>query len=73
MSRNGYEASGYAALRGPGTRPACVMLTGVSAGIMELLYGHGAMRERLGQYTGVETACRCMGNGQCRFVAEVVT
>ncbi|MCC7383193.1 MAG: 4-vinyl reductase [Deltaproteobacteria bacterium] len=69
-SRNGYEATGFAEMRGAGSSPVCVMLAGVSAGIMELLYGRGTVQDRLGQYGGVETACRCRGEPECVFLSE---
>jgi len=70
VSYNGYESVGYLAMRGPGTRPACFMLTGVTAGIMELLYGYGSMNERLGQFSGTEPSCRSAGAPCCEFQAE---
>ena len=41
---NGYEAAGYGELRGQASQPQCLMLTGVAAGLMELLYGMGRSR-----------------------------
>ncbi len=70
-SRNGYEAVGHLELRGASTEPACMMLTGVATGMMELLYGQGSVQERLGQFTGVERSCCCVGAHHCAFEVEV--
>ncbi len=67
VSANGYEADGYAALRGPSAQPECLMLRGVAAGVMELVYGEGTLEERFGQYLSTETQCRCTGTDVCAF------
>ncbi len=58
-SSRGYEARGYAEYRGDSTRAECLMLTGFAAGIMELLYGEGSIRERFGQFLSYEDDCLC--------------
>ena len=69
-SANGYEAAGYTAMRGASESPQCLMLTGVSAGMMELLYGEGPFETRFGQYQTAEGSCRCCGEAHCTFNVE---
>lgn len=71
-SLNGYEALGYAEMRGRAPLPQCFMLTGVSAGIMELVYGTGSIQERFGTYKPEETGCISCGGPSCSFHAEKV-
>jgi hypothetical protein len=66
----GYEADGQLGLRGPAASPACLTLRGVSAGLMSLVYGHGALNDRSGQYCSTEEYCRCTRAGACTFVVE---
>jgi hypothetical protein len=66
-ARNGYEALGYRELRASSRDPVCLMLTGVSAGIMGLIYGEGPVPERTGQYTSVEATCIGCDQPSCRF------
>lgn len=66
-SDNGYESSGFLELRTPQAEPVCLMLTGVAAGIMALIYGEGSIRERFGQYISQEVSCRCGGSSACIF------
>ncbi len=70
VSANGYEASGYRLLRDDAQDPTCLMLCGVSAGIMELLYGEGSIQERFGQFAATENGCRACGQGHCGFGVE---
>lgn len=70
QSLNGYEANGYLARRSLATQPVCLMLTGVAAGVMELIYGEGLVRERFGQFHSVEKTCRCCGLESCTFMVE---
>lgn len=70
VSGNGYEASGQLELAGRSDHPCCVMLTGVSAGLMDLVYGVGSVRERVGQFAAREVRCRSMGAPTCDFIAE---
>lgn len=67
---NGYEAEGQLELVGPSHEPCCVMLTGVSAGLMDLVYGTGSVRERVGQFSAIEHRCRAAGADCCEFLAE---
>lgn len=71
-SLNGYEALGYSELRGRAPSQQCFMLTGVAAGIMELVYGTGTVEERFGTYRSNEAACIACGAEACAFEAEKV-
>jgi len=72
-ARNGYEALGYRELRASSRVPVCLMLTGVSAGIMSLVYGEGPVPERIGQYTPNETSCIGCDAAQCTFGVKAAT
>lgn len=67
---NGYEAVGYLEYRGECESPQCFMLCGVSAGLMELVYGEGMIEERFGTYLSEESRCLCTGQPRCRFDVE---
>jgi hypothetical protein len=67
---NGYEAIGYREYRGAGESPQCFMLCGVSAGLMELVYGDGTVEERFGTYLSEEESCICAQASRCRFHVE---
>ncbi len=71
-SLNGYEALGYLQYRGEAHDPQCYMLTGVAAGIMELLHGEGTVEERIGTYYSEETTCICCGEESCKFSVEML-
>lgn len=71
-SLNGYEAIGARELCDPVTGPACHMLTGVAAGIMQLIYGEGRTEDRFGTYDVVEQRCIACGEATCVFHAERV-
>lgn len=71
VSLNGYEAQGLLDWAERVTEPGCLMLTGVAAGILELLHGVGTIEERFGQYFSQETACRGVGDDHCKFEVEV--
>lgn len=71
-SLNGYEALGYLQYRGETHKPQCYMLTGVAAGIMELLHGEGTVEERIGTYYSEETTCICCREESCKFSVEVL-
>lgn len=71
-SINGYEALGYREYRGVAEDPQCCMLTGVAAGLMELVYVEGTIEERLGTYSAREDACICGERPACRFTVERV-
>jgi len=66
-ARNGYEALGYRELRASTKEPVCLMLTGVSAGIMGLVYGEGPVPERMGQFASDEANCIGCDQASCRF------
>lgn len=67
-SANGYEACGNRS-RGERQKPGCFMLTGVAAGLMELVYGEGAVIERFGQFASRELCCVSCGSSGCEFEA----
>lgn len=69
---NGYEAYGYLEYRGKAVAPQCFMLTGVAAGIMELLHGEGTVEERVGTYYSEEKTCVCCLEESCFIEAEIV-
>ena len=71
-SLNGYEALGYRQYRGQCASGQCLMLTGVSAGMMELIYGEGAIEERFGTYYSEEDECIASGEHRCDFQVEAV-
>ncbi len=67
QSANSYESIGYQQLRGRADRPVCPMLTGLSAGLFELVYGEGSLDERFGQFIAYETECCCHHGDACLF------
>lgn len=67
QSFNGYEGFGIKEYGYSATTPHCFMLTGVSAGIMSLIYGEGSLKERFGRYVAEETQCIACGDSTCRF------
>lgn len=69
-SLNGYEALGYREYRGQADQPQCLMLTGVAAGLMELVYGQGTVAERQGTYLSTEKSCICHDSATCQFEVE---
>ncbi|PRQ05980.1 V4R domain-containing protein [Enhygromyxa salina] len=69
-SLNGYEALGYREYRGRASDPTCFMLTGVAAGLLELVYGVGTIADRLGTCGTRETACISRGDATCGFAVE---
>lgn len=69
-SLNGYEALGFGEYRGRSEDPVCSMLTGVAAGLLELVYGTGTIAERIGTCSTQESACICQGHAACEFVVE---
>lgn len=71
-SRYGYEAVGYREHRGLANAPQCAMLTGVAAGVMELVYGEGTVEERYGTFSAREDRCVSCGEPSCNFVVEKV-
>jgi len=71
-SRYGYEAVGYREYRGLAAAPQCAMLTGVAAGVMELVYGEGTVEERYGTFSAHEDRCVSCGEASCNFGVEQV-
>jgi predicted hydrocarbon binding protein len=71
-SRYGYEAVGYREYRGLAAAPQCAMLTGVAAGVMELVYGEGTVEERYGTFSAREERCVSCGEASCNFAVEQV-
>ncbi|PCC71810.1 V4R domain-containing protein [Nannocystis exedens] len=71
-SRYGYEAVGYREFRGLAAAPQCAMLTGVAAGVMELVYGEGTVEERYGTFSAREERCVSCGEASCNFAVEQV-
>lgn len=69
---NGYEALGYLQYRGKAHTPQCYMLTGIAAGIMELLHGEGTVEERIGTFYSEEMNCICCGGESCKFSVEIL-
>ena len=72
-ARNGYEALGYRELRAATREPVCLMLTGVSAGIMGLIYGEGPVPERIGQFASVEATCIGCDQPSCQFHSKATS
>ncbi len=71
-SRYGYEAVGYRQFRGQAETPRCAMLTGVAAGVMELVYGEGTIEERYGTFGSEEQRCVACGEPSCNFAVSRV-
>jgi len=71
-SRYGYEAVGYREYRGEASVPQCAMLTGVAAGLMELVYGEGTVEDRYGTFAPREDTCVACGAPACTFTVERV-
>lgn len=69
---NGYEALGYLEYRGQSQTARCLMLTGISTGIMELIHGEGTVEERVGTYVSEETSCMCCQQPSCIFEVEIL-
>jgi hypothetical protein len=69
-SFNGYEALGYRQYRGTANEPQCLMLTGVAAGIMELVYSKGSVAERFGTFSSAEHECIACEKATCVFQTE---
>jgi predicted hydrocarbon binding protein len=71
-SRYGYEAVGFREYRGKATAPQCAMLTGVAAGVMQLVYGEGTVEDRYGTFASSEDRCVACGDPACSFTVERV-
>lgn len=71
-SRYGYEAVGFREFRGEASAPQCAMLTGVAAGVMELVYGEGTVEDRYGTFSSREDHCVACNEPACHFAVERV-
>jgi predicted hydrocarbon binding protein len=71
-SRYGYEAVGFREYRGVASMSQCAMLTGVAAGVMELVYGEGTVEDRYGTFASREEHCVACGDPACHFAVERV-
>lgn len=69
-SLNAYEATGYLKYRKISQHNECHMLTGITAGLMELIYGEGELCDRVGMYMSDEVQCSASGVEYCIFEAR---
>jgi len=69
-SSNGYEADGYLELYEEDNYNKCFMLTGICAGLMELIYEKGELEDRSGRYIGKEDKCLCKKDELCTFESK---
>jgi predicted hydrocarbon binding protein len=69
-SCNGYEATGIIELENYNSESQCYMLTGITAGIMELIYEQGELESRVGKYYAKEHLCMTKKDKVCQFFAE---
>lgn len=67
---NGYEAYGYLKDLGNSLTPQCLMLNGVSSGLMSLVYQTGEFEDRIGLYNTEETKCLTQGHDCCFFKVD---
>lgn len=68
-SNDSYEAKGYFDAYGQAGTGKCYMLRGVTAGLMDLLYG-GGYPESCFEYAAMETQCQAKGDPYCEFIAR---
>lgn len=64
-----YEAKGYLDAYGKGDTGKCYMLRGVTAALMDLVYGSG-YPEGIFEYTAIEAQCQAKGDPCCEFIAR---
>ncbi len=69
-SRESYEGLGYLEHRGYSESSKCYCHTGVSAGIMQLIYGKGTLEQRYGLFYSEEKECLAAKGGFCVIKAE---
>jgi predicted hydrocarbon binding protein len=69
-SFNGYEATGFIEFENYNNDPQCYMLTGITAGMMELIYERGELKNRVGKYYSKEHLCMTKKDKVCQFFAE---
>jgi len=67
ISYNGYEAYGYITQKGYSQMPQCYMITGVSSGLMSLIYRPEDLSNRTGSYHTIEKHCLCCRDAFCLF------
>ena len=68
-ANDSYEAKGYLDTYGKADVGKCYMLRGVTAALMDLIYGDG-YPEGIFQYAAVETQCQAKGDPYCEFIAR---
>lgn len=65
---NGYEAFGYLQLQKTAAKLGqCFMMSGISSGLMSLIYQKGNFSDRLGIYQTNEKLCLCCKDNHCEF------
>lgn len=69
-STNNYEALFYKEMRGRALVPQCPVLTGISVGLIELVYSEGPIEEKVGDYHVQEKTCVSCDNFSCKVVIE---
>jgi len=68
-ANDSYEAKGYLDAYGKADAGKCYMLRGVTAALMDLVYGDG-YPDGCFQYAAVETQCQVKGAPYCEFIAR---
>jgi len=68
-ANDSYEAKGYLDAYGKADAGKCYMLRGVTAALMDLVYGDG-YPDGCFQYAAVETQCMAKGAPYCEFIAR---
>lgn len=72
QSINGYEAEGLI-VDGKQLNSKCPMLTGVTAGLMALVFGDGEFNSRMGMFKTVEDLCLSKGDAFCNFETQAAS
>lgn len=70
FSQLSYEAHGYLKYRGYTDTPKCYCMTGVSSGLMQLVYSEGTMEERYASYSSEENECLVTHGDFCTIATE---
>jgi predicted hydrocarbon binding protein len=68
-ANDSYEAKGYLDAYGKADAGKCYMLRGVTAALMDLVYGD-SYPDGCFKYTAVETQCQAEGAPYCEFIAR---
>lgn len=69
---NGYEAFGYMQLETEIAKVGqCFMMSGISCGLMSLIYQKGNFIDRLGTYQANEVTCLCSRDHYCEFYTKI--